>query len=65
MSEEKLKFTVNREEWLRGQNYGCLLDEDGMKCCLGFAALALGYSQDKIRDIGRPEELVDELLSQQ
>lgn len=59
----KFKFTVDRKGWVRGREDVSLLNYYG-KCCLGFAALALGYSEEQIRNIGRPEELVDKLIDQ-
>lgn len=56
------KFTIDRNSWSRGiPKDTCLLNANGM-CCLGFAALACGYSEDQIKGEERPEELVNNLL---
>lgn len=54
-------FVVDRAKWGRGNETMLLNGTDGKMCCLGFAALACGYSKDDILDRGRPEDLVVEL----
>ncbi len=43
---------IKRSEWVhgRGSNTSALLLDNGMKCCLGFYALACGYSPEVIRN---------------
>lgn len=60
--KEKFKFNIKRSDWTRGRgsdSYNYLLDYCGGKCCLGFAALALGYKEEHIECVGRPDEVVE------
>lgn len=57
-----MKFTVKRSDWLRGpeawdgarneenspNNISCLINAEGKKCCLGFLALACGYTEAEL-----------------
>lgn len=54
-----LKFTVDRKRWLHGEGEqrSCLLRSDGRMCCLGFACLAAGHTEDEIRDVATPNGL--------
>jgi len=52
-----VKVTVRRNKWLRGENYDVtrlLRPSDGKMCCLGFACLALGETEDSILDVSHP-----------
>jgi hypothetical protein len=51
-----MKVTIKRSEWYRGnggKGSALLRDVDGMKCCVGFFALACGMERDVI--MGRSE----------
>ncbi len=53
-----MKFTVKRSEWLRGEADAYLLRaKDSKKCCLGFLALAKGFTNEEIYEKGQLEEL--------
>ena len=67
-----LEVTVKRSEWLRGRmsierdehgltSGGSFLyrEEDGTKCCLGFACLAAGLSIAQIKGVCMPAGLVN------
>lgn len=43
-------FTVDRATWLRG-SVGSLLEDDGRRCCVGFLAKEMGYSDDEMRSM--------------
>lgn len=47
---ERIKFTVYRDTWLRGRSTASssLLDESGMRCCLGHLARDLGAEDSAI-----------------
>lgn len=54
-------FTINREEWYRGkgsQTSMLLLSQEKKKCCVGFFALACGFSEDQISDVDTFEKLI-------
>lgn len=56
-----MKFTIERSKWLRGEGspYSSLLRQrDQKKCCLGFMACALGYTEEQILEQETPGELV-------
>jgi hypothetical protein len=55
------EFTVKRSEWLRGTDDGTLRqDIDGKMCCLGFHALACGFSAAALEEAGSmPSDLTD------
>jgi hypothetical protein len=58
--ETVLKFTVDRKRWLRGegeQNSLLLRESDNKMCCLGFACLAAGHTEDEIRNVATPTGL--------
>ena len=58
-----MKITIEREKWLRGTGEGMLLDPKQKKmCCVGFFALALGYSKKEIEGHGQLSELSQEKL---
>jgi hypothetical protein len=66
MSEQaRLKVVIDREKWYRGKSgAGSRLlvrsddpARDGKMCCLGFAALAAGFTEDEIRGYGTPAHL--------
>jgi len=48
------KLTVDREHWCRGELGGesGLLNDHGNKCCLGFLALDLGFTEHEIQGVG-------------
>lgn len=48
-----MKLVIERAKWLRGEGGKAsrlLRPKDGKMCCVGFAALALGHTEDEIRD---------------
>jgi hypothetical protein len=51
--------TKNGKDCSANVAYGatCLLNSKGYKCCLGFAALQLGYTKEDIFDMGGPSRL--------
>ncbi len=56
-----MKFTVKRSEWLNGEggiNSKLLREKDGKKCCLGFCCLQLGCTEDEIKNMHNPWEVV-------
>lgn len=69
MSKKKVykdikKFTIKRSEWARGVarsplDRNCLLNDKGMKCCLGFYSLACGLQPENIKNFGSPSEVTD------
>jgi hypothetical protein len=39
-----IRVEVQRSKWLRGSpDKGCLRDENGLQCCLGFVAVKAGF----------------------
>jgi hypothetical protein len=41
---ELIRVEVQRSKWLRGDpQRGCLRDENGLQCCLGFVAVQAGF----------------------
>lgn len=50
------ELTIKRSEWLTPDKSSSskLLDENGLKCCLGFACLALGCEKEDILEITSP-----------
>jgi len=58
-----VKLTIEREKWLRGTGEGSLLDSEQKKmCCVGFFALALGYSKKEIQGHAVLSDLEQERL---
>jgi hypothetical protein len=61
-----MQVVVDCKTWRRGggaqdgvsltEQFGltCLLNSKGYKCCLGFAALQLGYTEEEILDVRGP-----------
>lgn len=52
-----MNFTVDRATWLHGESSGpsyLLRRSDSKKCCLGFRALACGYTEEQIMQIASP-----------
>ena len=59
-----MKLTIDRERWLRGEgstNSKLLRLSDGKMCCLGFYCIALGLSQEQIREVNSPIGVADKL----
>jgi hypothetical protein len=54
----KFKTVVKRSEWLRERGEGYLLDEEGMKCCLGFRCEQAGIPKKNILDKDMPASVV-------
>jgi hypothetical protein len=55
-------FVIRRSRWKRGDDNGgsCLLTDSGQMCCLGFYTKACGFSNDEIRNVKVPSELIDD-----
>ena len=53
---EKIDVVVKRETWARGfrGHTNKLLDEKGMRCCLGFVMQAEGFTDDELYDHSLP-----------
>jgi hypothetical protein len=42
---ELIRVEIQRSKWLRGKpGEGCLRNDDGLQCCLGFVAVDAGFS---------------------
>lgn len=54
---KKFKTIVKRSEWLRGTGEGYLLDDEGMKCCLGFRCEQGGISLNNLLEKELPYEV--------
>ena len=65
-------LTIDRAKWRRGSSlykspeYGgtALCNVKGFMCCLGFDAVACGFEPNYLTDVADPEELVDNLPTQ-
>lgn len=60
MKKDVKAFEIERSKWSRGKGndvYNYLLDAEGKMCCLGFYALACGFSTNEIQDIESPEQV--------
>lgn len=55
--KQRLKFTVYRESWLRGNGTASGLLLDGQRCCLGFLGKACGIPDDEMRQKAEPESI--------
>jgi hypothetical protein len=57
------EFTIDRSRWARGaiRPVATMLQskEDGSRCCLGFFALACGYTEAEIEDRATPINVVN------
>jgi len=69
MKADVKKFTVKRDQWLRGSTDSSgdpadskLLNHAGQMCCLGFLGKACGYSEFSLQDQGDPAETVGEYV---
>ena len=54
---ERLKVVVERSKWLRGEGWEkskLLRSTDGKMCCLGFACLAMGATEEQINNMNSP-----------
>lgn len=60
---EKIKTVVDRRTWLRGPyalgGVSVLLNEDGMRCCLGFRLALAGLSNDALAGQHEPGDFAD------
>ena len=55
---EPITVEIQRSKWLRGdRRKGCLRDENGLQCCLGFVAVHAGF--DSIGDYNEISGLCD------
>lgn len=62
MDETLIPVTIKESEWYRGQGGdGSRLSNSNGKCCLGFAALAIGYTEENIAGRPYPCSLEDSL----
>jgi hypothetical protein len=56
-----MEFVIDRSKWLRGKgptDSYLLRSSDGKMCCLGFFSLACGLTQDQIKDVQAPKQLI-------
>lgn len=51
------KTVVKRSEWLRGNYDGRLLNNEGLKCCLGFRCEQAGIALENLRGKELPFEV--------
>jgi hypothetical protein len=57
------KVVIDRKSWLRGgRGVSCLLSANGRKCCIGFAACALGAKKSKIKNVCRVSNIVSAIF---
>lgn len=53
-----MELIIDRKTWYRGHQGSRLLRHDGMKCCLGFYALACGMAEEKILNAASPFDVI-------
>lgn len=59
-----LTVIVDRTKWLRGEGSRAsklLREQDGKMCCMGFASLAAGYTEDQIKGNAEINHLQDDM----
>lgn len=58
-----MKVIIDRTRWLRGEPHKSKLlrESDGKMCCLGFHALACGYTEEQIASKSTPIQLITEV----
>lgn len=44
------ELKINRKYWLRGDKENAYLLHDGKRCCIGFLAAAMGYSDRRLKE---------------
>lgn len=50
-----MKFTIERDKWLRGnESNSCLLNDRGKRCCLGFFGQACGLTDNQLLSKSAP-----------
>jgi hypothetical protein len=55
---ERIKFTVWRDKWLRGDpKNSCLLNDQGCRCCLGFLGQEVDIADRHQLSVGLPHEV--------
>lgn len=60
MKAKKIKFTVRRKNWLRGNtDTSTLLNDTGSMCCLGFLGRACGIKQKDLLFRDTPASCAD------
>ena len=55
-----MKLVIDESKWLRGEGHEhsrLLREKDGKMCCLGFLALACGFSEKEIKGRGGPDNI--------
>jgi hypothetical protein len=59
-----MELVIDRSKWLRGEGdkSALLRASDGKMCCLGFYCLAVGLTENQIRNKGFPQYLYDNPL---
>jgi hypothetical protein len=57
--KELRELIIDRKKWGRGDTGGELLNYDGLMCCLGFEARALGCTKKAIQDTAMPADIVN------
>lgn len=58
---ELIRVEIQRSKWLRGKGVGMLRDSCGLQCCLGFVAVAAGFSEDAIYEQNTVSDMCDGL----
>lgn len=59
-------LTIKRSEWLTPDKWqdeeykSLLLDSRGLKCCLGFACIELGYKAETLLEKEMPSDIIEE-----
>lgn len=55
-----MKLTIVRSKWLRGKpTNSMLLNCNGDMCCLGFLSIAQGFTEQEIKGVQTPADLID------
>jgi hypothetical protein len=54
-----IRVEVQRSKWLRGKGTGKLRNSCGLQCCLGFVAVAAGFTEAEIENQNLVSELCD------
>ena len=67
MATDRVKVVIDRAKWDRGKTYArpdcyrALRNQAGGKCCLGFACIALGLTDEQIETHGSPADLDNDI----
>lgn len=55
-----MKVIIDRTKWIRGNPAKSALLVDGKMCCLGFHALACGYTNEQMEGVRTPMSLMSQ-----